>query len=496
MSALWPIIRKGLANPHRTAIIDDRDSYSYLKLIGGGLFVAERLDQTTDNRHIGILLPTTGAFAIAMIGTWLARRSIVPLNFLLSRSELEYVIRDSGIDTILTAEAMLEYLGGPEVLPPDITLIRLDELDTSGIPPLRWPPSVERDDLAALLYTSGTSGRPKGVMLSHGNLRSNAEAAIKHAGIRKADTFLGVLPQFHSFGLTALTLAPLYLGARVVYSARFIPRKIHELIVEHRPDIFVGIPSMYGALLSVREAKAEDFSSIRMAISGGEPLPMAIYEAFHDRFNTRILEGYGLTETSPITHWSTPQANKLHSVGRALPGVHTVILDEHDRPLPPGEQGEICIAGPNVMQGYYHLPEETERAFVTLEEPDGTRRRYYRTGDMGRTDEDGFLFITGRKKEMLIVGGENVFPREIEEVLNEHSTVHASAVIGRPDGVRGEVPIAFVEVEEGETFDETALRQWCRERLAHYKAPRQIKHVEQLPRSGTGKILRRHLVPE
>ncbi len=496
MSALWPIIRKGLAQPRRTAIVDDRDEYSYLKLIGGGLFLAERLDAMTDKRHVGILLPTTGAFAIAMIGTWLSRRTIVPLNFLLARSELEYVIRDSGIDTIITADAMLDYLGGPQVLPSDITLLKLEEMDTSGVPPLRWPPMAGGDELAALLYTSGTSGRPKGVMLSHGNLRSNARAAIEHAGIKSADTFLGVLPQFHAFGLTALTLVPLYMGSRIVYSARFIPKRIHELIVQHRPDIFIGIPSMYGALLSVREAKAEDFSSIRMAVSGAEPLPSAIYEGFRDRFNTEILEGYGLTEASPITHWSTPRAQKRHGVGRALPGVRTLILDERDRVLPPDEQGEIVLAGPNIMQGYYHLPEETEAAFITIEEPDGTRRRYFRTGDIGKVDADGFLYITGRKKEMMIVGGENVFPREIEEVLNAHPHVHASAVIGRPDGIRGEVPIAFIELEEDTAFDETVLRQWCRDRLANYKVPRQIRAVEKLPRSGTGKVLRRQLSPQ
>ena len=324
------------------------------------------------------------------------------------------------------------------------------------------------------------------------------DAAIEHAQIKRADTFLGVLPQFHSFGLTALTLIPLRIGARVVYSARFIPKKIVELIREHRPDIVIAVPSMYGALLSVKGATAGDFSRVRLAISGGEPLPQATYEAFLERFELQILEGYGLTETAPITNWSTPKRFVRHAVGPTLPQVHEVIVDDHDRPVEPGREGEILITGPNIMKGYYKLADQTRQVMVDLPNSasDGYRRRtrrYFRTGDIGRLDENGFLFITGRKKEMLIIGGENVFPREIEEVLNQHQTVRDSAVIGRTDGVRGEVPVAFVEIQDESPFDATALRAWCRDRLAGYKVPREIRQIDALPRNPTGKILRRQL---
>jgi long-chain acyl-CoA synthetase len=303
-----------------------------------------------------------------------------------------------------------------------------------------------------------------------------------------------VLPQFHSFGLTVLTVLPLVLGAKVIYSARFQPRKIVELMREHQPDIFVGIPSMYGALLSVKSAGPEDFASLSVAIAGGEPLPDAVFEQFYERFGVRILEGYGLTETSPITHWSTQERNRRHSVGRPVPRLRQFVVDEHDRVLGVNEEGEILLSGPNVMQGYYNLPAETDQALAWLTPPGESQAvRCLRTGDMGRIDEEGFLYITGRKKEMLIIGGENVFPREIEEVLNHHSAVHASAVIGQHDSMRGEVPVAFIEAEEGQTANEAELRSYCREHLAGYKVPRRIHVVEALPRGATGKILRRKL---
>jgi long-chain acyl-CoA synthetase len=265
---------------------------------------------------------------------------------------------------------------------------------------------------------------------------------------------------------------------------------------EHRPTIMMAVPSMYGALLSVKDAGPDDFRSLRYAISGGEPLPDATFEAFLERFDVRLLEGYGLTETSPVTHWSTPEHYRRHAVGRALPGVTTLVVDEQDRPLPAGEEGEILLAGPNIMQGYYRQPELTAEVTTTIDRPGVGPTRFFRTGDMGKVDAEGYLYITGRKKDMMIIGGENVFPREIEEVLAQHEAVKAAAVIGQADGMRGEVPVAFVEVVDGETLDANAVRQFCRERLANYKVPREIHVVDELPRSPTGKVLRRHLPPE
>lgn len=516
MSALWPIIKQVLRTPNRIAVIDDQRRYTFAQILGGAFVLADRIDSMTSARHVGIMLPTSGAFPIGLLGIWLAKRTAVPLNYLLSSQELTYVIGDSDIDTMITAGPMLEFLAHstptqdsstpPNGIPSHIKQLLVDQTDFSGAPALRWPPLACRDDLAVILYTSGTSGRPKGVMLTHGNLRSNVEAAIEHAGLTSEDAFFGVLPQFHSFGLTALTLLPLYLGATTTYSARFVPKRIVSLIRKHRPAVFVAVPSMYGALLAVKDAKPDDFASIRLAVSGGEPLPQAIFDKYQHQLGLRLLEGYGLTETAPMTNWSTPEHSKPRSVGTTLPGVCVVVVDDHDHPVPPGQKGHILIAGPNVMRGYHKLPTETQSVFVDLQvdprygwlpthHPNRHEKaqRFFRTGDIGHLDDDGFLFITGRQKEMLIIAGENVFPREIEEVLNQHTSVRDSAVIGQSSDLRGELPVAFVEIQESEIFDETALRSWCRDNLAGYKVPRQIHRIDTLPRSPTGKILRRQL---
>lgn len=508
MSVLWPIVNHAIRSPSRVAAIDDQRQYTFGQLVAGAMFLAQQIETATEASHVGLLLPTGGAFPMALLGAWLARRVAVPLNYLLTPEEQTYVIRDSDIDTIITAGPMLEHLAkaaGPNnnPIPPDIKLLCLDEQDFTGIPPLRWPPVYGHNELAIILYTSGTSGKPKGVMLTHGNLRSNVEAAIEYGSLTASDVFLGVLPQFHSFGMTGLTLLPLLLGAKTIYSARFIPKRLVGLIQKHRPQVFVGIPSMYGAMLSVKSAEPEDFVSIRLAISGGEPLPQATFDQCLERFGLRLLEGYGLTETAPMATWSTPLRKKLHSVGTTLPGINVMVVDEHDQTVPANQEGEILICGPNVMTGYYKLPQQTREVFVDLAVPTNNSatppaknpgtRRFFRTGDIGRIDDDGYLYITGRKKEMLIIGGENVFPREIEEALNKHPAVRDSAVIGKPDGIRGELPIAFVEVEEDQTFDEAALRSWCRDHLAGYKVPREIRLIDALPRNPTGKIMRRNL---
>ncbi len=493
MSLLRPILTQALCSPRKVAAVDDNRTYTYGQMLGGALFIADLIDRISDKPNVGILLPTGGAFPMALLGTWLARRVAVPLNYLLSPAELTYVIQDSEIDTIITAGPLLDFLQLGPAIPRGIHLLKLEEQDFTGFPPLRWPPAYGDDEHAVILYTSGTSGKPKGVVLSHHNLEADTWAGIQKAQITRADTFLGVLPQFHSFGLTGLTLIPLTVGSKAVYSARFVPKKIVQLIRKHRPDIIMAVPSMYGALLSVKEAGPEDFQSIRFAISGGEPLPEATFNAYEERFRLRLLEGYGLTETAPVTHWSTPQLFKQKSVGTPVPGVLVHIVDDNDQPVPTGVDGEILIHGPNVMQGYFKLPEQTAAVFTEIHLPDRGPTRFFRTGDIGHVDEEGFLFITGRKKEMLIIGGENVFPREIEEVINQHPIVKDSAVIGRHDAMRGEVPIAFVELNDGLTFDEQDLRSWCRERLAQFKVPREIRHVDALPRNPTGKILRRHL---
>ena len=511
MSIHWPIIRRLLANPRKVAIVDDQRSYRGADILVAALHTAAAIQSSSQSPHVGVLLPTGGAFPIAALACWILGRAVVPLNYLLKPDELQFVIDDSEIDTIVTAGAMLDFLahssagaigggasgggagvgGGGGWRPRGVNLVRMDQLDFRSVPDFRWPATKSSDDLALLLYTSGTSGRPKGVALTHGNIEGNIRQVLDFVKFGDGEVMLGVLPQFHSFGLTALTLLPLTAGLKAVYTARFIPAKIVRLVREHRATVLFAIPSMYNALLHVKDAGPQDFASLRFTVSGGEPLSQAVFDGWRERYKVTINEGYGLTETSPITNWCRPDEWRRGSVGKPLPRLQQLIVDiETGRELPPGHDGEVRMAGPNVMRGYFKRPEETAAAFDS--------RGFFRTGDIGRFDTDGHLHITGRLKEMLIVAGENVFPREIEEVLNAHPSVKEAGVIGKTDPMRGEQPLAFVELKESPegvkaAFNERELLTWCRARLAGYKVPDEIRVIEALPRNPTGKVLRREL---
>ncbi len=482
MSVSGPILRRLLLHPRRVCCIDDQRSWKGIEMLVGAFHLADAVSRLTDRPRIGIMLPTSGLFPMAALGTWIAGRTVVPLNYLLKKEDLQYVIDDAGLDLILTVQPMIDFIGFE---PEHARLLRLESVNFKRIPELRWPAHLRDDDLAVILYTSGTSGRPKGVMLSHGNLSANIRQCCQWANFTSRDVGIGVLPQFHVFGMTVLTFLTLTVGALPVFSARFVPRKVLELIRTHRPTVMVGIPTMYNALLTLKDAVPEDLASLRYIISGGEPLPDSVAERFRERFGKSINEGFGMTETSAVSHWCRPHEHRPHSVGRAVPEMEIRIVGPDGKDQPPGQEGELRLRGPNIMKGYFHLPEETAKVF--------DEQGYLRTGDMARVDDDGFLYITGRIKEMMIIGGENVFPREIEEVLNRHPSVHESGVIGVRDPSRGEVPVAFVELKEDAEFDETALRSFCRQHLAQYKVPREIHHLEKLPRNPTGKILRREL---
>ncbi len=481
VSLTWSFLKSA----KRVLIEDDSRSYRGIDLLVAGMHIADLVESSSQASRVGILLPTSGAFGAASYGVWLAGKTIVPLNYLSERETLEYVIEDAGCDLILASRKLVEHLGYE---PRAKRVVYLEDLNFRSMPSPRLPKVVGFEELAVVLYTSGTSGKPKGVMLSHHNMLSNVRQTHEHIAIQPTDVFMGVLPQFHSFGITALSLLPMLFGCKVVYSARFMPKRIIDSIQKHGATIYVGIPSMYNALMTVKSAEGDALSSLRLALSGGEPLPRDVSDRFYERFGVRICEGYGMTETAPVTNVMLPdEQHKIGAVGRALPGVVQRIVDpETGRELGHDVDGELRIGGPNVMQGYLNLPEQTAAAFDEY--------GHLRTGDMARIDSDGFLSITGRIKEMLIVGGENVFPREIEEVLNAHPAVGASGVIGQKDPMRGEVPVAFVELEEGAQAGDDELIHWCRDRLAGYKVPRRVVVVDALPRNMTGKLMRRSLV--
>lgn len=487
MAIHWPIIRRFLAHPLKVVATDDSRSYRAIDMLVASCHMADQIESTCRTETVGLLLPTSGVFPIAALGAWMTGRTIVPLNYLLKPDELQYVIEDSGIDTIYTVQPMLDYL---DRVPRVENLRRIEDINMKSVPAPIIPRNPHGDKTAAIVYTSGTSGKPKGVMLSHKALSANVRQGLRHLHLSaKTDVMLGVLPQFHCYGMTQLTLTPLTHGVRVVYTARFMPKRIIELVRDQHATIMVGIPSMYNAIASLKSGTPEHLKSLRLILSGSEALPEAVQQKFKDRYAKHICEGYGMTEMAPATHCSVSEACRPRSVGRPVPEVEQRIVDpKTERVLPVGADGEIRLRGPNMMSGYFHLPDKTAEVFDS--------EGFYRTGDQGRIDENGFLFITGRIKEMIIVGGENVFPREIEEVLNRHPKVHASGVIGQHDPMRGEVPVAFVELCEEvdpSEFDAPELVTYCREHLAGYKVPKKIIRIDALPRNPTGKILRRDL---
>lgn len=339
------------------------------------------------------------------------------------------------------------------------------------------------DDTAVILYTSGTTGRPKGVMLSHRNLVSNGLSGRgSEYEQRNPDTQLAVLPLAHAFGIVALNV--IYLsGVSAVMHPRFDTTAVLSAIERHRIAAFAGVPAMFVALLYAPNAEQYDTSSLKFCVSGSAPLPVNILEGFEQKFGCTIREGYGLSEGSAVlTGHGVDMVRKAGSVGKPSTGVEVQIVDEDDTPLPTGEIGEVIARGPNIMKGYYNMPEETKEAL---------RNGWLHTGDMGRFDEDGYLYIVERKKDLIIRGGFNIYPRDIEEVLTAHPSVIEAAVVGVPSERMGEEVKAYVVVRV--PVEAEILMAYCREKLANYKTPSTIEFVNALPRNAIGKIDKKEL---
>jgi long-chain acyl-CoA synthetase len=467
--------------PQRLAVSDDAGSYTYANLAAASGALAAIVSATTPRPVVGLLLPTSAGFVISFYATLWAGKSVAPINFLLGPREIAHVIADSGIDAVVTITPLAAKLTG---LP-----LKVIDLFSPNHAPLSPPPLPQKsaDDMAVLMYTSATSGLPKGVVLTYGNLQSDVTAAIAHARLTGIHTFLGILPLFHSTGMLATLLAPIELGSSVFYQARFNPLAVIRAIKEHQISIVAAVPSMYAAMARLKSAGPEDVKSLYAAISGGEPLPSLLAQAWQEKFGSPIYEGYGLTETIGPIAFNVPGHLRPGSVGRLIPGASAKIVDDDGSEVPRGQSGEVWLKGPMIMKGYFNLPRETADAMTA----DG----YFKSGDLGKLDDDGYLHIVGRKKELIIVAGEKAVPREIEEVLMAHSAVAEAAVVGKKDPSRGEVVVAFVTPKEGQTVSADALRQACRDAgLPQWKIPREIFIQADLPRSPTGKVLKRMLV--
>jgi long-chain acyl-CoA synthetase len=420
---------------------------------------------------------------------------IVPIIFLLGDREVAHILADSEAKVVITAADMFWKVEAQLGVLPTLQHVLLVDgggdgrtrslaAEKAGEPDAF--PTVDRrpDDLAVILYTSGTTGVPKGVALSHDNLESNARAAASLNELGREAWAVAVLPLSHSYGLTVMNAGHI-LGSRAALLRWFHPEAVLQTIQEFRAVTMSAVPTMLIYLLNYPEADRFDTRSMRVWGSGAAPLPVEIVEPFERKFGGRILEGYGLTEASPVVsahRLSGPR--RIGSVGRAIPGVEISIQDDMDGPLPAGELGEVCVRGRNVMVGYYRNPEETART---------VRAGWLHTGDMGRLDDEGFLFIVERKKDLIIRGGFNIYPREVEEVLYAHPKVAEAAVVGMKDPLMGEDVLAFVVLRSGERASEEEIGAFCEGRLARFKCPKRIRFVESLPKSPIGKILRKEL---
>jgi long-chain acyl-CoA synthetase len=441
--------------------------------------------------RVGLMLPNVPAFPVAYYGALRAGAVVVPMNPLLKQREVEYYLGDSGAIVLLAwhefaAEAEIgAKAAGAQFVP---VAPGAFEQSIAAVEPLAEPVVREDSDTAVILYTSGTTGRPKGAELTHAGLNKNqAVTARTLIKVGPDDVVMGCLPLFHVFGMGCGMNTSVANGASLTLIPRFDPAKALATIDRDRVTVFEGVPTMYSAMLGVADREAYDVSTLRTCVSGGAALPVEVLRGFEAAFGCIILEGYGLSESSPVASFNHPDAErKAGSIGTPVEGVRMRVVDDHGEPVQHGEIGEIQISGHNVMKGYWNKPDATA-ATITA---DG----WLKTGDMARQDEDGYFYIVDRKKDLLIRGGYNVYPREVEEVLYEHPAVAEVAVVGIPHSSLGEEIGAAVVLKAGTSATPDELRRFVKDRIAAYKYPRAVWITDALPKGPTGKILRREVV--
>ena len=440
--------------------------------------------------RVGIMLPNVAQFAVAYYGVLRAGAVVVPMNPLLKAREVEFYLADSEARLVFAwhefaaaAEAGATAAGAETV---GVTPGPFERL-LASVEPKAEVVGMEGDDTAVILYTSGTTGKPKGAELTHANLGLNVEAAVDLLGLDAHSVVLGVLPLFHAFGQTCAMNAAVAVGATLSLISRFNASKALEIIERDRVTAFEGVPTMYVAMLHAPDSETYDTSSLRVCMSGGAAMPIEVMHGFEQRFGCTVLEGYGLSETSPMASFNHPdRERKPGSIGTPVTGVEMKVVDDNGNDVPQGESGEILIRGHNVMKGYWRRPEATAEAI---------RDGWFHSGDIGRVDEDGYFFIVDRKKELIIRGGYNVYPREIEEVIYEHPAVREAAVIGIPHPELGEEVGAAIALKPGTTATEAEIRDHVKSNVAAYKYPRHVWFMDELPKGATGKILKREIKP-
>ncbi len=495
--------------PDKVALIMGDMRLSYAQLNGAANQLANALQKAGVGKgdRVAIMIPNLPFFPIAYYAILKTGGTVVPLNVLLKGREVAYHLDDSRAKVLIAFEMFaedakkgFEAAEGCEQLwiatanPAGDSPVSGEGITTLGRAMQGNAPTFDTvqtmpDDTAVILYTSGTTGQPKGAELSHFNMTFNAMyAADRLIGVSPDDVLMAALPLFHSFGQTCVMNTGVYSGGTITLLPRFEADKALALLARDGVTVFAGVPTMYWAMLNVPQK--EQFipkvqESLRICCSGGSAMPVELMKQFEETFGVTILEGYGLSETSPVATFNTSQEDrKAGSIGTAIWGTQVKIFDDQDNEVPRGERGEIVIRGHNVMKGYLGRPDATAEAM---------RNDWFHTGDIGYMDEDGYIFIVDRKKDMVLRGGFNVYPREVEEVLMTHPDVSLVAVVGIQDERLGEEIKAYIVPNASATASEDEIIAWCKENMASYKYPRIVEFRDALPMTATGKILKREL---
>ncbi len=477
---------------HPAVIFDERRiSYAELDRAARGVATSLRERGVNPGQQVAIMIPNLPEFTIAYFGILYAGCTVVPLNVLLSAPEVQYHLEDSEAVMIFAhplfanpARTGAEAAGVPLVWAGGDEGETVEQL--AAAEPIEAVFPTSPDDTAVILYTSGTTGKPKGAELTHSNLLINCAVVVPRLiPVDRSHVALATLPLFHSFGQTCIQNATIAAGGTFTLLPRFGPQETFDIMERDGVTLFAGVPTMYFALLHHEGAEKTDLSKLKFCMCGGAPMPVEVMKAFEEKFGVPILEGYGLSETSPVASFnSLEKERKVGSIGYPAWGVELAILDENDQPLADGERGEICIRGHNVMKGYWKRPEANAETL---------RGGWFHSGDVGERDADGCYRIVDRTKDMIIRGGFNVYPREVEEVLYQHAAIVEAAVISVEHESHGEEVKAVVALAEGHSITADELIAWCKERLAAYKYPRIIEFLDVLPKGPTGKILKREL---
>ena len=424
---------------------------------------------------VAVVLPNSVELVVIMFAAWRLGAALSPVNPALTRPEVQYQLADSGARLVVADDSSFSKVedGAARVCVIDELLHRDGANDV-------MLPRTDPDELALMIYTGGTTGRPKGVMLDHANLVATAAMIVDWFEMTSADRCLLVLPLFHVNGIMVSVVSPLVAGGSTVIAPRFDPKTFWDLVERVRPTYFSAVPTIYAMLTGLPAEVRPDSTSLRCVVCGAAPMPAAAIHAFEDRYGIAILEGYGQSEGTVVTTANPLRGlRKPGTVGLPLPGQEVRVVGEDDEPLPSGQVGEVTVQGPNVMRGYLGKPKETAETL---------RGGWLHTGDLGRFDEDGYLVLVDRLKDMIIRGGENIYPKEIEDALHTHPSVLEAAVVGRPDPLFGEEPVAFVLLRPGLAAEPDELIEHCKNVLAKFKVPRAIFIEAKLPRTPIGKV--------